>query len=397
MALFVVALMLGASLSAVSMAAASSEEEEREHEAYGEMRTEDEEETRESEHSHEEKDVEEEIEIGSQEDDEGDLHIISNDNSIKFEKEEPRLRFKYIKNETEIKFEANDFSLIEFVDENNDGIPQKDEKVKPQLKFDEISWDFNYTKTVVENNTILTVTYYTNTTEYEIALVMRVYQRRVTESSTTWNATIVYGVDGGADEVKFDLIVSRWTWANASSQLALFMELESEVEGKVVLESASVDKDQIAIKLDSIKIKVGWIKKAKIVTAEGAEEFVDVAVAYKSLEIELEESEVELELDVYFVYPHFGENKLIHDPSIGIEDDPLLYRFTLITPEILLGTAITAIALVGVAIALSRRKEKLPPLRGTMSAALNAAEFDTKLSPPFFFDKRVSVRQAKCA
>jgi hypothetical protein len=365
--LFIVALMLGASLSAVSMVAASPEEGD-EPEANSKM-TEHEEETAETEHSHEEEDEEEGMELGSEED-ESYLRVTSEDNTIRFETEKPRMRFRYVTNETEIEFEANDFVLIEFVDENNDGIPQEDEMVKPRLEFDEISWEFNYTKAVVENNTILTVTYYANATEYEIALVMRVYQRRVTENSTAWNATIVYDVDGGADEVKFDLIVSRWTWVDESSQLALLMELESEVEGEVALESASVDKDQIAIKLDSIKIKVGWVKKAKVVAADGSEEFVNVTVAYKSLDIELEWSEVELELDVYFVYPYFGENKLIHDPSIGIEDDPLLYVFNLITPEILLGTAITATAVAVAAITFTRRRKKLPPLETTTPLAL---------------------------
>jgi hypothetical protein len=366
MALFIIALMLMASLSVVSMVVASSEEEG-EHEANNEMETEDEEEVKESEHSDEEEDEEEKTEIESHEDDEGDLHITSEDNSIKFEKEEPKMRFKYVKNETEIKFKADDFKLIEFVDKDKDSRVQSEE-IKQKLEFDEILWNFTYRKTADNNNTIVTVTYYANTSKYEIALIMRIYQRRTTESFTAWNATILYDVDGGADEVKFDLIVSRWKWVDNSSKLALFMELESEVKGEVVLESASMDKDQIAIKLDSVKIKVSWVKKAKIVAADGSEELVNVTVTYKSLEIELEKSEVELELEVYFIYPHFGENKLIHDPSVGIEDDPLLYIFNLITPEILLGTAITAVVITAVAVVFTRRK-RLQPLETTTPLA----------------------------
>ena len=63
-----------------------------------------------------------------------------------------------------------------------------------------------------------------------------------------------------------------------------------------------------------------------------------------------------------FIYPYFGENKLIHDPSFGVEDDPLLHIFTLLTPEILLGTAITAAVLVTAGIVLARRNKKLSPL-----------------------------------
>lgn len=354
---FIIALMLSASLSAVNMVAASSEDDD------------DAEETTDTEHSHEEEDVEEDVAIGSDEDDEGDLHVSSEDNAIEFESEKPQMHFKYVKNKTEIKFEANDFALIEFVDENNDSKIQSEE-IQQKLKFSDIQWNFTYEKTIKDNNTIITVTYYVNSREYEISLVMRVYQRRVTESSTIWNATIIYDVDGGADEVKFDLIVSRWKWVNETSKLALLMELESEVEGKIEMESASIDKDQILIKLDIVQIKVGWVKKAKIVAADGTEKFVNVTVDYKESEFELERSEVELELKVYFVYPHFGENTLIHDPSIRVEDDPLLYIFNLITPEILLGTAITATAIVAAAIAFTRRKRKLQPSESSVPLAL---------------------------
>jgi hypothetical protein len=97
---------------------------------------------------------------------------------------------------------------------------------------------------------------------------------------------------------------------------------------------------------------------------------VNVIVAYTSLDLEREDSEVELELDVYFIYPHFGENKLVHDPSIGIEDDPLLYIFTLLTPEILLGTAVTAVAIVVTTIVLVRRRKGIPSIGSPAPLAL---------------------------
>jgi hypothetical protein len=292
-------------------------------------------------------------------DEEGDLHINSDDNAIKFEKDEPEVRFKYnatAENVTE--FEAGDFALVEFKDLNNDSKVQSDE-IRRKLKFEDIAWNFTYTRSVEGNNTVITVTYYANATEYEITLVMRIYQRRVTVTSTTGNATLIFDIDGGADEVKFDLIVSRWNWVDESSKLALLMELKSEVKGDITLESISQIKDQIAILLDSVKIKLSWVKKAKIVGADGSEEFVNVTVAYKSIELEQEliEMEIELELEVYF-----GQDKLIHDPSIGIEDDPLRFIFNLLTPELLLGTAITAAAITAVAFGFSRRKKKLPSL-----------------------------------
>lgn len=309
----------------------------------------------ETEHSSEEEDEEEHEKLESEEDEEGDLHITSRDNTIEFKKDKPKIEFEYTKNENEIEFEADDFAIIEFLDRDGDGKIQEDEIMK-SLDFEDASWNVTYRRETVDDNTIITVTYYANTTEYEITIIMHVYQKSITGSSSTQNATVVFDVDGGADEVKFDLIVSRWTWTNETSQLALFMRLEAEVEGEVTFEQASVDEDQIVVRLDDIGIKVSWVKKAEV---DG--ELVDVTVAYDSMELELEGGEVELELDVYFMYPHFGEKELVHDPSIGIEDDPVLYIFILVTPELMIATGVTAITIVAVTIALAQRR-KLPSL-----------------------------------
>jgi len=301
---------------------------------------------KETEHETEEEDEEVTEDLETEEDVNGNLHVISEDNNLEFKKEEPKIEFQYAKNGTEIEFEAKDFALTEF---NNT-------KILKTLEFDNIPWNVTYQKTTEGNNTIITVTYHANTTEYEITLIMHVYQRSVTLSSVSGNSSVIFDVDGGADEVKFDLIVSRWTWTSNSSKLAMLMKVEANVKGNIELKSAGIDEDKITIKLDSIGIKVDWVKKAGVIWPNGTSEFVDVTVAYKSMEIETEEGKVGLELNVNFTYPHFGTNKLIHDPSIGIEDDPLHYIFTLINQELLMGTGIMAIAVTVAAIALSRRK-----------------------------------------
>jgi len=304
---------------------------------------------REIEHADEEEDDEEDEELEMEEVEEGNLQVASEDNIIEFKKDEPKLEFEYFAEGTEIRFEAKDFALVEFC--NSD--------IKRWLKFDEIDWDVTFDKT---DEGDVTVTYYASSDEdgYEITLVMHVYQRSTIGSSTTQEGTVVFDVDGGGDEVKFDLIVSRWTWdsdSNAdSSKLALYMKVETEAEGQIALESAGVSEDKIAINLDDIEIKIAWVTEAEIVS-DGIKESVDVNVDYRSGEIKFDEEEVGLELEVYFKYPYFGENELVHDPSIGIEDDPVLYVFTLITPELLIGTGITAIAIVAAAIALTRRRK----------------------------------------
>ncbi|MFQ6080523.1 MAG: hypothetical protein ACE5OW_02510, partial [Candidatus Bathyarchaeia archaeon] len=324
----------------------------------------------ETEHSGEEEDEEEDEELQSEEDEEGNLIVISSDNTVKFEKDKPKIDFEYVKNGTEIDFSADDFALIEFYNS----------EIKQRLKFDEILWDATFEET--DEGEII-VTYYANTTQYEITIVMHVYESSVTGASATRNGTVVFDVDGGGDEVKFDLIVSRWTWdpeADESSQLALFMKLETEVEGEVTFESAGIDEDKIVVKLDDVGIKVSWVKEAEIIPPDDASRFVDVTVTYESMELEIEGGEVELELDVYFTYPYFGDNQLIHDPSIGIEDDPILYAFTLITPGLLIGTGITAITIAAVAIALTRRRKR-PPFLGALTTNWYIYRMYTPITP----------------
>ena len=60
-------------------------------------------------------------------------------------------------------------------------------------------------------------------------------------------------------------------------------------------------------------------------------------------------------------YPH--ASRIVHDAKLGvwIELPPVLtYVFTLITPELIAGTGILAIAITVAAVALSRGKKPLP-------------------------------------
>jgi hypothetical protein len=325
----------------------------------------------ETEWSKEEKDDEEDVELEVFEE-EDDVRIESEDSRIKLEIEKPEIRFEYyVNNETKVEIRGRFRSLIEFVDLNNDTQIQDDE-VLWELDLRDINWNFTYEKIIEENNTLIKAVYYANSTAYEIMIVARAYQRAVSEIDTTENMTLVFDVDGGADEAKFDIIITRWTWISNQSQLAVLMKAEAkvEVEGTITEESAGVDEKQITLNVDDVKIKITWVTKAKITWPDGSETFENVTVSYKSWKVERVweedgEEEIGVDLKVYFIYPNFGNGKLIHDPSIGVEDDLIRYIFTLITPEILLGTAIMATTIAVAAIVFTRRRRKLQPLETT--------------------------------
>jgi hypothetical protein len=312
------------------------------------------------EHVSEEEDEEEDNEIEvSEEDDE--LRIKSKDSDLRLDKESPKIKFKYyVNNDTEVEVKARFRALIEFIDLNEDGKIQ-DEEVLQELDLGDIAWAFTYQETTEENNKLLEAVYYANLTTYEIMIVARTYQRAVVETDAAENTVLVFDIDGGADEAKFDIIILRWMWVSNQSQLALLMKAEAglEVEGAITEESAGVDEKQITLQADGVKIKITWVTKAKIIRPDSSEAFENVTVTYKSVEVEREweehEEEVEVELKVYFVYPNFGKGKLIHDPSIGVEDDPLLSTFTLINRELLLGLGIMVMIMTMAMISLGRR------------------------------------------
>jgi hypothetical protein len=329
----------------------------------------------ETECSKEEPDDEENLELKLFKDESSYIRIESEDSRVKLEMEKPEIRFKYyVDNETEVEIRGRFRSLIEFVDLNNDSKIQ-DGEVLWVLDLRDINWTFTHEKIAEENNTVIRAVYHANSTAYEIMIVARVYQRAVTETDTAENRTLVFDVDGGADEAKFDIIITRWTWISNQSQLAVLMKAEAkvEVEGAITEESAGVDEKQITLDVDDVKIKkikITWVTKAKVVWPDGSETFEDVTVTYKSWKVERVweedgEEEFGVDLKVYFIYPNFGKGKLIHDPSLGFEDDLLRYIFTLITPETLLGTAITATAIAVAAIVFTRRRKRLKAIETT--------------------------------
>ena len=287
--------------------------------------------------------------------------VLTQDNKVEFSKNKPKVEVYYISNKGSMKFEATRFMLVEF----------SGSKVLKVVKFDEIAWTSKFETRKEGDNTIVIVTYYANSSDYEIVLVMYVAQKPLAMSLSSRNATIVFTIAGGADEVKFDLIVKRWSWVGgASSKLALVMKMESEFKGEVYLRSTTIDEDQIIVKLDGFGVEIAWVRMAEIRDQSGNSTFVNVTVSYRSMELKANPDKVGLELTVNFTYPYFGSSQLIHDPSIGIVKDisevlpsqqptttqamiqPSVQNtstiFDLITPELLAGTAmVTVIVMLG--------------------------------------------------
>lgn len=318
----------------------------------------------EEEESYEVEDEEEEQELDIM--DEGNkVVIVSEDNEVEFEKEEPRLHFEYITEDGyEVKFEVRFKEIYEFVDTNGNGKLDSSEKVF-DLDLEDLLWDIEVKNgTYVENNgTWYEITYSHVSEDFNITFIMHIYQKSV-------NA-----IDGGADEVKIDVLIDKWSWRNDSSFLALLTKIEIEVETEgEIQELLSPEANETGIYMKTagdVFIKCEWTNEI----------FVDnelssiVASYYKKIETEQEmeqeeegiEQEVELEVDIFTVYPHF--KTLRHDPSVGVEDDPKDVQWILqqmrspqwyFQSKILVTIGILATAIVGVAAILKKnQKNKL--------------------------------------
>ncbi|MFX0170094.1 MAG: hypothetical protein ACFE89_12180 [Candidatus Hodarchaeota archaeon] len=136
-------------------------------------------------------------------------------------------------------------------------------------------------------------------------------------------------------EMKITIVIENFPYQEDG---ALALIAEASAEREIETESHETE-EEIEIHSDTISSYYSWLKEA-IVDGEPAP--VNSSV--------IDSSEGSL---IVLSYPH-GTN-ILHDPKLGIAVLPLI-PFPLITIEIVLGTAIIAIVLVAIAVIAIRRK-----------------------------------------
>jgi hypothetical protein len=242
------------------------------------------------------------------------LKVESFDNEVEFRLDRPFLKLKYkLAEEEESEFKVQFKKLVEFADLNGNGKIDEGEKVLHlNLHKRELSWRVDVENLTAPEDVEHRITYSAEVRGASITIIMHVFQH---ETSLT---------DGGADEVKVDLLISNWPWKNETNLLALVCTIEGEVEREEPIRTALVEgEDGFYLPItNETYLKYEWTPE---VEADGSIAFI--VNSYYRLEEErvLEEEEETFELEVErritIVYPHFDE-ELKHDPSVGIEDDP---------------------------------------------------------------------------
>lgn len=246
-----------------------------------------------------------------------DVNIKSYDNQIKMYFDKPQFKFEYQNQTTEVSFEFKINKIIEFNDSNGNSMIDKGEilyeveleHLTPVVKLT------NYTDPVT-NNTFYTMVY-NYTTDNGISLIIKftVAQK---------DAGLL---DGGADSVKYNLIINQWPWKSPNSILGVTNSLqysyEFENETEMYNETGTFNDTEVElsyIPINQTLIKIGWNRD---IIKDGANDtLLNLYVQKYEYENEVDdEVEREAELKFVSVYPHFTES-LEHDPIIGIVDDP---------------------------------------------------------------------------
>jgi len=252
--------------------------------------------------------AEDKISIGS--DRSNNTVVQAQGHNVTFGKSSPYLTYTMYGTNGKGGFEANLFALIEFADSDGDDEIDEGEVVKV-LPFGSLDWTSGEQKTTRGEETTLEVWYHFRDPDYDFLILMKTFEAPVIGHFSSGNDTVVYFVDGNANDVKLDLIVNQWPWSSQASELALRVFVAPKEQGSIETRRVGMDEEWVVVSSGGGTVRVRAVTKAEVQQAEDlSSRLVDAKMIYKPL------SNGEIMVD--FVYPNFGENILYHDPEFGV-------------------------------------------------------------------------------
>lgn len=243
---------------------------------------------------------------------EDNVNVTSENRNVRLNLQIPRIVYSVKQGDKSVDFLSRIYALTEFNDKNKDNVVQEDE-ILQRLNFADMKWVAEQT---VEGSVII-ITYRAQSESYDISIIFKVYEESKVEFFRNDERTVVYSVDGGAREVKFDLIVTKWPWMLDSSSLALRVRTQADARGEVNVERISDGEHRLVINSQDVLVKIKWVPKALIQETDGVQRIIDIGFAHR-FDRDLRE------LDVDFVYPNFKGLVLLHDPSVGVAEPSTL-------------------------------------------------------------------------
>lgn len=227
---------------------------------------------------------------------------------IRFRPEEGELRLEFLEPEnatTEVQMKLTLEDLMEFVDEDGDGIFDVGERVIQTLEVREMLFELHPLERL-ENGYTITVEYFILETDLIFGLTFWIFG----------NTTLHEGVLIHPTEVKFDVSVSFFPFKEDLTSVALVVDTETEVEPRANFTGTEVELKAIGEKYE------GFFRWSKTAFVDGEEVSVGSAIIEAETEFEDGISELEVERTVVLSYPQ-GE-KILHDPLLGVAAIPIL-------------------------------------------------------------------------
>ncbi|MFX1281641.1 MAG: hypothetical protein ACFFA3_19985 [Promethearchaeota archaeon] len=239
--------------------------------------------------------------------------------------------------EFEIEFSVTFRKLIEFVDQNANGIyePSIDTTIK-EVELNSFH-PVEYSTSTISGDTTLHYLFINSTDGVFAAHVF------VVEEFTIVNETLVTPT-----AAKVDIEINNFNYTNLNSQLALYVKLESEAEYETE-EKTEDESDGYASHESGVAVKnnanLGYFTWNENATIDG------VSKEVLSSTIEVDDDD-EFEQKVYLNYPR--GNQIYHDPKIGIST---LTGASQTFPIMIIGSIIGVLAIAGVVFVIIRKRK----------------------------------------
>lgn len=282
-------------------------------------------------------------------DDSGNLVAAAENHLVTIQRSHPALSYSVEGNGGAASFEANVFALIEFADSDGDNEIDEDEIVEV-LQLQSLDWTHVQQNTTrqQEADRSIEAWYHFQSSERNLWIALKVFEAPTLQHFSVGDDMLMWFVDGNARDVKLDLIVEKWTWTSLKAKLALRLLVSPKEEGVIQTREVGISERWVGISYQNATVRIKSMMKA--VVFEGSQRsLVDVAMESR----ELPGGEIQVDL----VYPNFGENRLVHDPSLGI-GGPFAYEpiFGTSPMILILGTAILGLVLLATGRPLEKMK-----------------------------------------
>ncbi|KXB03536.1 hypothetical protein AKJ45_01345 [candidate division MSBL1 archaeon SCGC-AAA261F19] len=274
-----------------------AQKEEKDKPKYQDQEEEEEEKEREVEIEKEDKEVEIESTLSK----EGAPGEIENKFEVEFSvDEEVEIELKYaeevetenIEREMELEFAVEFDSIIEFIDNDGDGLYDKGEEASVYDLDDAEFASIDYTTDVIDN--VLKHIISAQTTDGIFKVTLHVAGRTLVVENNLVRP----------NEVKIDIIISGYNYTNENSKIALRTKIESTMETEEE-KSEEDDEERVEVVSENYQGFFSWKKTALV---DGmSKEVKSTAVS---------EDPEEGEKEFYLIYEH-GDS-IVHDPKIGV-------------------------------------------------------------------------------